>query len=38
MNKQFVLLKFVFNSVYVDMKYNAISLTFTAGSVCMFGV
>ena len=27
----------VFNSVYVDLKY-AISLTFTAGSVCLFGV
>ena len=32
-NKQFELLEFVFNSVYVDLKYNEISLTFTAGSV-----
>ena len=33
-NKQFELLEFVFNSVYVDLKYNEIYLTFTAGSVC----
>ena len=32
-NKQFELLEFVFNSVYVDLKFNEISLTFTAGSV-----
>ena len=34
-NKQFELLEFVFNSVYVDLKYNEISLIFTAGSVCL---
>ena len=33
-NKQFELLEFVFNSAYVDLKYNEISLTFTAGAVC----
>ena len=27
--------KFVFNSVYVDLKYNEISLTFIAGFVCV---
>ena len=38
-NKQFELLEFVFNSVYVDLKYNDISLTCTAGSVwCLCGV
>ena len=37
-NKQFGLLEFVFNSVYVDLKYNEICLTFTAGSVCLCGV
>ena len=35
MNKQFVLLEFVFDSVYVDLQYDEISLTFTAGSVVM---
>ena len=30
--------EFVFNSVYVNLKYNEISLTFTAGSVCLGGV
>ena len=30
--------QFVFNSVYVDLKYNEISLTFTAGYVCLCGV
>ena len=34
-NKQFELLEFVFISVYVDLKYNEISLTFTAASVCL---
>ena len=29
-NKQFELLEFVFNSVYVDLKDNVNSLTFTA--------
>ena len=37
MNKQFELLEFVFNSVYVDLKYNEISLTFTTGYVCLCG-
>ena len=37
-NRQFELLEIVFNSVYVDLKYNEISLTFTAGSVCLCGV
>ena len=37
-NKPFELLEFVFNSAYVDLKYNEISLTFTAGSVCLCGV
>ena len=32
-NKQFELLEFVFDSVYVDLKYDEISLTFTAWSV-----
>ena len=34
-NKQFELLKFVFYSVYVDLQYDEISLTFTAGSVSL---
>ena len=37
-NKQFELLEFVFESVYVDLQYDEISLTFTAGSVCLCGV
>ena len=37
-NKQFELLEFVFDSVYVDLQYDEISLTFTAGSVCLCGV
>ena len=36
-NKQFELLEFVFESVYVDLQYDEISLTFTAGSVCLCG-
>ena len=32
-NKQFQLLEFVSESVYVDLQYDEISLTFTAGSV-----
>ena len=32
-NKNFELLEFVFNFVYVDLMYNEIYLTFTAGSV-----
>ena len=31
----FELIEFVFNSIYVDMKYNEILLTFTAGYVCL---
>ena len=34
-NKQFELLEFVFDSVYVDLQYDDISLTFTAGSVSL---
>ena len=34
-NKQFELLEFVFNSFYVDLKYNEIYLTFTPASVCL---
>ena len=37
-NKQFQLLEFVSESVYVDLQYDEISLTFTAGSVCLCGV
>ena len=37
-NKQFELLEFVSESVYVDLQYDEISLTFTAGHVCLFGV
>ena len=37
-NKKFELLEFVFESVYVDLQYDEISLTFTAGSVCLCGV
>ena len=36
-NKQFELLEFVSESVYVDLQYE-ISLTFTAGPVCLCGV
>ena len=34
-NKQFELLEFSFDSVYVDLQYDEISLTFTAGSVSL---
>ena len=37
-NKQFELLEFVFDSVYVDRQYDEISLTFTAVPVCLCGV
>ena len=37
-NEQFEFLEFVFESVYVDLPYDEISLTFTAGSVCLCGV
>ena len=36
-NKQFELLEFVSESVYVDLQYDEISLIFTAGSVCLCG-
>ena len=37
-NKQFELLEFVFESAHVDLQYDELSLTFTAGSVCLYGV
>ena len=37
-NKQFELLEFVSESVYVDLQYDEIYLTFTAGRVCLCGV
>ena len=37
-NKQFELLEFLSEFVYVDLQYAEISLTFTAGSVCLCGV
>ena len=37
-NKQFELLEFVSESVYVDLQYDEIYLTFTAGPVCLCGV
>ena len=37
-NTQFELLEFVFDSVYIGLQYDEISLTFTAGSVCLCGV
>ena len=37
-NKHFELLEFDFNSIYVDMRYNEIYITFTAGYVCVCGV
>ena len=33
-NKQFELLEFVSESLYVDLQYDEISLHFSAGSVC----
>ena len=38
MNKQFELLEFVFDSVYLDLLYDEIYLPFTAGSVCLYGL
>ena len=38
MNKQFEFLEFVSESVYIDLQYDDISLTFTAWSVCLSGV
>ena len=35
-NKQFELLEFVFDFVYVDLQYDEISLNFTAGSVSLW--
>ena len=37
-NKQFELLECVFDSIYVDLQYDEISLSFTAGPVCFCGV
>ena len=37
-NKHFGLLKFVFDSIHVDLQYDEISLTFTAGFACLCGV
>ena len=37
-NKQFEFLEFVSESIYVDLQYDKISLTFTAGPVCLCGV
>ena len=37
-NKQFEIIEFVFYSFYVDLQYDEISLTFTAGYVCLCGV
>ena len=37
-NKQVRLLEFVFDSIYVELHYDEISLTFTAGSVCLCGL
>ena len=37
-NKYFEPLEFVSESVYVDLQCYEISLTFTAGSVCLCGV
>ena len=37
-NKQIGLFEFVFDYVYVDLQYNEIYVTSTAGSVCLCGV
>ena len=37
-NKQFELLDFVIDSVYVDLQNNVSSLNLTTGSVCLCGV
>ena len=37
-NKQFELHKLISESVYVDLQYDEISLTFTAGHVCLCAV
>ena len=38
MSNQFELLEFVFDSVYVDLQYDKISLTFTTGFVFLWCV
>ena len=37
-NTQFELLEFILNSVYIHLKYNESSLTFTSGSIYFCGV
>ena len=37
-NKQSELLEFVSESVHVDLQYDEISLTLTAGPVCLCGI
>ena len=37
-NKKFKLIEFVFDSIYVDLKYDEMSLNFTAGSLCLCGL
>ena len=37
-NKQFELIEFVFDSVYVDLQYDEIPIIFTAGSVYLYDV
>ena len=37
-NKKFELLEFVFDSIYVNLQYHEISLTFTAVYVCLCGI
>ena len=37
-NKQLELLEFVFDSIYVNLQYDEIASTFTAGYVCLCGV
>ena len=37
-DKQFELLEFVSESVYIDLQYDEMSLTFTAGPVRLCGV
>ena len=37
-NKQFELLEFVFDFVYVDLQYDETYLICSAGSVCLCGV
>ena len=37
-NKQFELLEFLFDSLYVVLQYDEISFTFTAGCACVVSV